>query len=190
MRRILLAALCWVALDSSAQVPMSQVLKQMPDSIVPYLSENNKLDMIDFLDSKMKAEVHNLLDGRSELLTLTERSAALQLNEASRLDIRLLDVEEPIDSASQIVCLVSTYGTDVQESRVAFYSLRWHPLPTARFVTLPAEMFTAYFSDDAEHPVLSLRMAHQLDRPANEEQKPIEETTTNLKWSGKTFNKY
>ena len=180
MRRILLAALCWVALDSSAQVPMSQVLKQMPDSIVPYLSENNKLDMIDFLDSKMKAEVHNLLDGRSELLTLTERSIR---------HVRI-DVEEPIDSASQIVCLVSTYGTDVQESRVAFYSLRWHPLPTARFVTLPAEMFTAYFSDDAEHPVLSLRMAHQLDRPANEEQKPIEETTTNLKWSGKTFNKY
>ena len=190
MRRILLAALCFVALDSSAQTPMSQVLKQMPDSIVPYLSENNKLDIIDFLDSKMKAEVHNLLDGKTELLTMKERSAALQLNEASRLDIRLLDVEEPIDSASQIVCLVSTYGTDVQESRVAFYSLRWHPLPTARFVTLPAEMFTASFSDDAAHPVLSLRMAHQLDRPANEEQKPIEETTTNLKWSGKTFNKY
>ena len=66
-----------MALGSSAQTPMSQVLKQMPDSLVPYLSENNKLDMIDFLDSKMKAEVHNLLDGKTELITLTERDGFL-----------------------------------------------------------------------------------------------------------------
>jgi hypothetical protein len=189
MRRILLAAISFVALGSSAQTPMSQVLKQMPDSIVPYLSENNKLDMIDFLDSKMKAEVHNLLDGKTELLTLTECSAVLQLNEASHLDIRLLDVAEPVDSASQIVCLISTYGAGVRESRVAFYSVCWRKLPTTQYVTLPDEMFTATFSDDEQQPVLTLRMAHPLDYPATDEQKPLQESLTNLKWNGKTFNK-
>ena len=168
---------------------MSQVLKQMPDSIVPYLSENNKLDMIDFLDSKMKAEVHNLLDGKTELLTLSERSAVLLLNEASHLSIRLLDVVEPVDSASQIICLVSTLGTDVRESRVAFFSLRWCQLPTTQFVTLPSEIFTASFSDDDKLPVLTLRMSHPLDYPATNEQKPVEESITNLKWDGKMFNK-
>lgn len=190
MRRILLVATCFIALGSSAQTPMSQVLKQMPGTIVPYLSENNKLDMIDFLDSKMKAEVHNLLDGKTELLTLTERSAVLQLNEASRLDLCLLDVAEPIDSASQIICLISTLGTNVRESRVAFYSIHWWQLPSAPYVTLPAEMFTASFSDDEKHPVLNLCMTHQLDYPATEEQKTIGESVINLKWSGKTFNKY
>ena len=189
MRRILLAALFFVALDSSAQTPMRQVLKEMPDTIVPYLSENNKLDLIDFHDSKMKAEVHNQLDGKTELLTLTERSAVLQLSEASRLDLRLLDVAEPVDSASQVVCLVRTLGTDVRESRVVFYSVHWRQLPTAQYVTLPAEMFTASFSDDERQPVLTLRMAHQLDYPATDEQKPIGESITNLKWNSKTFNK-
>ena len=189
MRRILLAALYFVALGSSAQTPMSQVLKQMPDTLVPYLSENNKLDMIDFLDSKMKAEVHNLLDGKTELITLTERSAVLQLNEASRLDFRLLDVSEPVDSASQILCLISTYGTDVRESRVGFYSVHWRKLPTVQYLTLPSEMFVASFTDNEKQPVLTLRMAHPLDYPATDEQKPVAEKLINLKWSGKTFNK-
>ena len=189
MRKILLAATCFMALGSSAQTLMSQVLKQMPDTIVPYLSENNRLDLIDFLDSKMKAEVHNLLDGKTELLTLTERSAVLQLNEASRLDLRLLDVTEPVDSALQVICLVSTLGTDVRESRVVFYSVHWRQLPSAQYLTLPAEMFTASFTNDEKQPVLTLRMTHQLDYPATDEQKPIGESVTNLKWNGKIFNK-
>jgi hypothetical protein len=92
MRRILFVVTFILALDLSAQIPMSQVLKQIPASIVPYLSENNKLDMIDFLDSNMKAEVTNMLEGKTELQKLTERTAVLQLNEATRLDLRLLDV--------------------------------------------------------------------------------------------------
>ena len=189
MRRILLAATFFWALGSSAQTPMSQVLKQMPDSLVPYLSENNKLDLIDFLDSNMKAEVHNQLEGKTELVSMTERSAVLQLNEATRLDFRLLDVAEPVDSASQIVCLISTYGTDVRDSQLTFYSTRWRKLDATPYITLPAEMFTASFSDDEKQPVLTLTMAHPLDRPANEEQKPLKEILTSLKWDSKTFNK-
>ena len=160
MRRILLAATFFWALGSSAQTPMSQVLKQMPDSVVPYLSENNKLDLIDFLDSNMKAEVHNQLEGKTA-----------------------------VDSASQIVCLISTYGTDVRDSQLTFYSTRWRKLDATPYITLPAEMFTASFSDDEKQPVLTLTMAHLLDRPANEEQKPLKETLTSLKWDSKTFNK-
>ncbi len=197
MRRILLAATFFLALGSSAQTSMSQVLKQMPDSVVPYLSENNKLDLIDFLDSNMKAEVRNQLEGKTELLSLgktellslTEHAAVLQLNEATRLDFRLLDVAEPIDSANQILCLISTYGSDIRDSQLTFYSAGWRKLDAAPYITLPAEMFTASFSDDEKQPVLTLTMAHPLDRPANEEQKPLKETLTNLKWNGKTFNK-
>ena len=189
MRRILLVATFFLALGSSAQTSMSQVFKQMPDSVVPYLSENNKLDLIDFLDSNMKAEVHNQLEGKTELLSLTEHAAVLQLNEATRLDFRLLDVAEPVDSANQILCLISTYGSDIRDSQLTFYSAGWRKLDAAPYITLPAEMFTASFSDDEKQPVLTLTMAHPLDRPANEEQKPLKETLTNLKWNDKTFNK-
>jgi len=189
MRRILFVVTFILALDLSAQIPMSQVLKQIPASIVPYLSENNKLDMIDFLDSNMKAEVTNMLEGKTELQKLTERTAVLQLNEATRLDLRLLDVAEPVDSASQIVCLISTYGTDVRDSQLTFYSIHWRQLETSKFITLPDEMFTASFSEDEKQPVLTLNLSHQLDFPANEEQKPIVKMLANLKWNGKIFNK-
>ena len=45
-------------------VRMKDVFRLMPDSLFPTLSANNRLDMIDFMDSQMKAEVTNLLGGK------------------------------------------------------------------------------------------------------------------------------
>lgn len=41
--------------------------KNMPDSICPLLSAVNRADFIDFLESKMKAEVTNSFGGKSEM---------------------------------------------------------------------------------------------------------------------------
>lgn len=49
-----------------AQVKMRDVIKQMPDTLVPYLKQNARLDFIDFMDSDMKAEVNNDLGGKSQ----------------------------------------------------------------------------------------------------------------------------
>ena len=40
--------------------------KNMPDSICPLLSAVNRADFIDFLESKMKAEVTNSFGGKSD----------------------------------------------------------------------------------------------------------------------------
>lgn len=63
MKRYLIAALCALAVGqvSAQDLKMRDVFKQIPDSLVPYLSQNNRLDFIDFLDSNMKAEVRNKL---------------------------------------------------------------------------------------------------------------------------------
>ena len=45
--------------------------KNMPDSICPLLSAVNRADFIDFLESKMKAEVTNSFGGKSEMTELT-----------------------------------------------------------------------------------------------------------------------
>ena len=52
---------------------MRDVFKQMPDSLIPYLSSNNRLDFIDFIDSKMDAEVANSLGGKSRMQKLTDK---------------------------------------------------------------------------------------------------------------------
>ena len=56
MKRYLIAALCALAVGqvSAQDLKMRDVFKQIPDSLVPYLSQNNRLDFIDFLDSNMR----------------------------------------------------------------------------------------------------------------------------------------
>ena len=85
---------------------MRDVIKQMPDTLVPYLKQNALLDFIDFKDSGMKAEVSNDFGGKSQLVELTDDFALLTLNSASQIQMRLLDVKEPVDSANQIICMV------------------------------------------------------------------------------------
>ena len=42
---------------SAQELKMRDVFKQMPDSLLPYLTQNNRLDFIDFMDSNMVAIV-------------------------------------------------------------------------------------------------------------------------------------
>lgn len=174
-----------LSLASTAQVKMRDVLRTMPESLVPYLTENNRLDMIDFHEANMQAEVKNLLEGKSELLSLSDAFAAFALNEAHRMEIRLLDVTEPIDSCQQILCVVDTYGTDVRESTVCFFSLSWQELPTNKFVKLPKAMFTAAL--DEQQPTLTITLSDYPERPAMEEQKVAQNLPINLKWSNDFF---
>ncbi len=185
MRVILIIVSLLIALGSSAQTKMSQVFKLMPDTIVPYLSENNKLDLIDFIDSNMKAEVRNQLDGKTELTQLTDDYASLSLNEVTLLDMRLLPVSEPVDSASQIVCLVSTYGSDTRDSQIDFYSLKWRKLDATKFIQRPAQMFTAQL--DSQQAQMVLTISNFTDQPANEEQKETEKMSFSLNWDGRKF---
>ena len=105
---------------AEAQVKVRDVIKQMPDSLVPYLKQNARLDFIDFMDSGMKAEVSNEFGGKSQMTELTDDYASLTLNSVSQIQLRLLDVSEPVDDARQIICMVRTYGDDIRESTIGF----------------------------------------------------------------------
>ena len=60
-----------------ARTPIRQWLVTMPDSVMPLLTNNNRLDFIDFLDSNMDAVVINRLDGRSQMKVLTDDYTAI-----------------------------------------------------------------------------------------------------------------
>lgn len=185
MRIVVFYILVMLACAVQAQVRMIDVFKSMPDSLVPYLTANNRLDCLDFKEAKMKAEVQNALGGKSELVTLNGQYADLQLNDAHRMEMRLLDTTEPVDSCLQLIGIIHTYGTDVQESKVQFYSLRWHELPVANYITLPQEMFTVTF--DETQSELTIISSNYFDQPASEDQKPEEKSSINLKWLNNSF---
>ena len=116
--------------DSIPDIRMETVFRQMPDSVIPSLSENNRLDMIDFMNSQMKAEVTNLLGGKSEMLALTHDSICIRVSDGLTVRMLLLQPVEVIDNCEYVICLAHTYGIDSlsYSTRIEMMTTDWHPI--------------------------------------------------------------
>ena len=88
----------------------------MPDSLMPYLTGNNRLDFIDFMDSNMKASVSNQTGGNSEMTALTDDSLSIRMSDALRVDMMLMIVETFLTD--------TIYG----ESVCKIYTVDWQPV--------------------------------------------------------------
>ena len=163
-----------------ALTTMSEALKSMPDSLMPYLTHNNRLDCIDFCEANMKAEVRNVFEGKSELQQLTSNYALFRLSDASSVEVSLLDAE-----GQQLICMIQSYGTDLRESVISFYTTSWQQLPTERYLSVPYDQFVAHY--DAEQMVLTLESNNYLNRAAMEEQKEEEKMQIKLNWHNSAF---
>ena len=109
---------------------ISDFFREMPDSLLPVLSENNRLDMIDFMASKMKAEVTNRLGGRSEMTMLTDDSLRVKVSDAQTITLMLICPLDSTESGNKIICLIQTYGTDesMLQSVTSFYTSQWNKI--------------------------------------------------------------
>ena len=130
MRRYWLLGLLLLVLQTGRAegLKMHDVFKQMPDTLLPTLSENNRLDMLDFMASNMKAEVTNRLGGKSEMTLLTDSTLSIQMSKALKVDMLLLTPTTSADPESEdVICLIETFGTDSLslESTVRFYTPTW-----------------------------------------------------------------
>ena len=109
---------------------LRQLFIEMPDSIIPYLSHNNRLDLLDFMDSNMKSEVTNDFGGKSVMTVLTEDSISVQLNELNKAKILLLESTLPVDSSNCVIALIRTIYIDNEqmETDLKYYSVKWRRL--------------------------------------------------------------
>ena len=134
MRHLALFLCMALSLSASAGdgITLRDVFRQMPDSLMPTLTQNNRLDFLDFLDAGMKAEVKNRLGGISVMMTLTADSLSLQVSPALRVDMLLLPLAEPIDSMNQVVVVGETFLADsvYGETAVRYFSTDWKLIPT------------------------------------------------------------
>ena len=123
--------LCITSVCSAQEQTLRDVFRQMPDSLLPTLTQNNRLDFLDFIDAGMKAEVKNRLGGTSVMTVLTSDSLSLQVSASLRVDMLLLPLAEPLDSVNQIVVVGETYLADsvYGETTVRYFTIDWKPLP-------------------------------------------------------------
>ena len=117
-------------LSAESKTTVGDVFATMPDSLMPYLSKNNRLDLIDFAKAGMKSEVNNALDGSTELLKLTDNYMKLQLNSQTTVEMRLIKADSLLaDSADYVLYVVKTCRTsDAGHSEVRKFTSKWMPL--------------------------------------------------------------
>ena len=135
MKRILILifVLCVYGAAGRAQ-DLKTLFVALPDSLSPLLTEVNRADFGDFLESGMKAEVKNRFGNMSEMTKLTSDYLFLKTTSASTLELKML----PLNDSVKVICAVSTYSAPA-DSRIAFYDTNWHELPLSDFLRLPQE---------------------------------------------------
>ena len=107
--------------DGAAQ-SMREVFINAPDSVLPLLTRVNREDCVDFLDAGMRAAVTNRLDGKSELLSITDNYLELRSSEYSTVQMRLFPL-----AGDTVVAVVKNVCAEACDSRISFYKSDWEP---------------------------------------------------------------
>lgn len=124
-------ALILVALSITTQArEIRSVWKSMPDSLVLAIDKVRRLEMLDLVDYKVKAEVDNRLGSHSVMDTITSNYLHIMVSKASELSMRLL----PTAEGDTLVCMVYTYKAPKPESKISFYSLDWQQLDASKYL--------------------------------------------------------
>ena len=134
---------------ASAQVLMRDVFAAMPDSVLPLVSKNNRLDCIDFIENNMEAKVRNLLDEYVTLEALTTDYARFRTSTSALMELKLL----PTSDSTSVLCVVTTAqmgeaGTALrfEDSNIRFLHSDWSPMVAD---TLKRDVERAYMNVDS-----------------------------------------
>lgn len=206
----LLCLLVFLSNINSQNMHMAELFKQMPDSLIPYLTTNNKLDMLDFIDAGMEAKVNNKFDGESILCELDSTYLRLKLNTSVEVEMKLLSSSNILnDSTKHLICLVTTYGDLIKESVLNLFTSKWnsieHDITKSKLISyvihkpdtmseltyndvknIPDDYLITLSLDKNENSMSVSASTTLLSTDASTKVKPII-STKRLLWNGKTF---
>lgn len=194
------------------QPAMRDVFSQMPDSLFPYMSHNNRLDLIDFAESGMEAEITNSFDERVRLSKLTSDYLKLELSKFSSVEMRLLPSEDLLpDTTQTVICLIRSFGEKTPFSSIKFYTAKWLPLQiedpivtnSDRLIAKPDTMGVELFEDLRKYliplcvsaglsdvgNVITMKVSPQSTIPIDNKSECINHIIKqiSIEWDGKTF---
>lgn len=125
MRGLFLCLLIFFNVSAAtAQKTVKDVIKTMPEDIIPYLQDEQWAEIYNFMESKDTLEVKNALNGTTSIDSISESFAKISLNKITEMQIKLL----PCNDTTEIICLVKTINRPVKESTVQFFSTNWNEI--------------------------------------------------------------
>ena len=121
MKKIFLSSLLFlVVLSSCAQVRMRDVFAQLPDSVLPLLTKNIRLDCIDFIENNMEARVKNRFNDHVVLEELTDDYLSIRTSESSKVEMKII-----VQAGDSLIAVNRTYYGPVEDSEVRLYGMDW-----------------------------------------------------------------
>lgn len=124
MKKVILSlSLFFLSLNISAK-SMVEIWESLPDTLLPYIDRNHRLEMTEFLNMRLKGEVEHSLRGQSVMDTITSNYIHLTLNEAVDMHIKRLAYHD----GDSVLCVVKTWSAPEKESDVYFYTQDWQRL--------------------------------------------------------------
>ena len=146
MKLLTILILLAVSITGKAQT-MKQLFTNMPDTILPTLSKNDRLDMVDLIENNMQNEVTNRLKGKSRLTKLTDNLAKIQLSELAEVQLCKLPTPD-----SYLICMIHSVKADAWDSTTKFYNPDWTPatykLSTGSMGKMLMTFYYYNFTDD------------------------------------------
>lgn len=124
MKRLLFTFIIVLSALAGNAKSMKELWAAIPDSLVPSVDKNHRLEMTDFIGMGLKGDVDNTMGGKSVMDTLNDNFIQVKLSEASSMQIKRL----PVAGADSILCVVQTWNAPEGESSIAFYNENWQRL--------------------------------------------------------------
>ncbi|MDR2475079.1 MAG: DUF3256 family protein [Bacteroidales bacterium] len=141
VKKYILVCICSFSAGLSAQ-NIADIFLQIPDDMLPFITREQRQELIDNAQNKRETTVQNRLNGASSIHKLTPDYLLLQAASASLLELKLL----PVNEYYSIVTLIRTRCAPACDSEIQFFTTEWKPLKNNYFTFPPFSMF---FSNDS-----------------------------------------
>lgn len=98
---------------------------EAPQSVIPVVDRNSRLDMLDYFRSGLTTTTANLTGNRSSITALSPQSVTLDISSSTTVQLALIPVKN-----DTIVAVIETVSTPAEDSSIKFFTTSWQELPT------------------------------------------------------------
>ena len=118
----------------------------MPDSLLPTLDRNLRLELVELEEMGVKPNVKNLLGEECDMDTLTNDYLECTTSKVARLQMTYL----PSSAEDSVLCVIKTFRAPSKESEIRFYDQGWRQLPISSYLAKDQYMLGSYIKPKSD----------------------------------------
>jgi hypothetical protein len=154
----------WSGAMAAGARTMTDFFVDMPDSLMPMLSQNARKDLIDFYRSGMKPLLPNEWSANSQLTKVSDD--LVELSEDSHAAVSTTMTLLSLKGRDTLICMVRTISCPQPDSEIFFYTTSWKPLARQQYIALPAAKATRQVTEGSLVDYVSMSLSRTSARIA------------------------